>query len=134
MSERLLFNAKRANFQQYRYHNENKLHLEAIDDKDAQFVLTRPTRWVDLYSGGSLKQQSTGRHVSTIRHISRFRANQFLLLLLNPVRLAQAQEILMLLSSYETHDVLHSRYTSVTGAYRQKISPMAGTKIAFYIY
>jgi hypothetical protein len=41
MSEQLLFNAKRAIFQQY--HDENKLHFEAIDDKDIQFVLTRPT-------------------------------------------------------------------------------------------
>jgi hypothetical protein len=64
VSEWLLLNVKWAIFQLY--HDENKVTFN--DDNDVRFVLDQHA-YLDLYSAGSLKQQSDSSHVAPILHI-----------------------------------------------------------------
>ena len=88
MSEWLLFNANSAiswreqvNFQ--------------WDDYEVRFVLDQQAE-LDFYNASSLKQQCTDRYVAPLRHLETlfwFRANQYLLFLLNAACLAEKQQI-----------------------------------------
>ena len=60
MSERLLFNANSAIFQLF--------HDFHRDDDEVRFVLDQRAE-LDCYSASSLKQQSTGRHVTPLERI-----------------------------------------------------------------
>ena len=64
VSEWLLLNINWAIFQLY--HEENKITFN--DDNDIRFVLDQHA-YLDLYSTGSLKQQSDSSHVAPILHI-----------------------------------------------------------------
>ena len=65
MSERLLFNANLAIFSAILWQEQVTFQW---DDDDIRFVPEQYTE-LDFYSGSSLKQQSAGRHVATLRHI-----------------------------------------------------------------
>jgi hypothetical protein len=62
----LLFNTNLAIFSYIVYHCENK--LVQWDDDGVHFVLDHHAE-LDFYSASSLKQQSTGRHVTPLGHI-----------------------------------------------------------------
>ena len=62
------------------------------DDGEVRFVLDQHTL-LDFYSARSLSQQSADRHVAHLYTLSRFRANQSLLFLLNAACLAEKQQI-----------------------------------------
>jgi len=63
------------------------------DDDDIRFILDKYAK-LDLYSAGSLKQQSVSRHIAPLGDtLSWCPAKQSLLLLLNAVRIAEKQQI-----------------------------------------
>ena len=67
------------------------------NDIEVRFVLDQHAK-LDFYSASSLKQQSAGKHVTTLGHIilipkKQVRAIQSLLFLLNAACLAKKQQI-----------------------------------------
>jgi hypothetical protein len=78
----LLFNVNSAIFQLY--HGENRFDFH-WDDDEVHFVLDQHAL-LNFYRASSLKQQSEGRHVSSLGHI--------ILILLQPVfALAEKQPV-----------------------------------------
>jgi hypothetical protein len=102
------------NEQYFSYIMARTSYIQWIDD-DVRFVLDQYAE-LNLYSSGSLKQQSTGghlcRHITPFGHINYPDFNQSLPLLLNAVFLAVKQQIPIWLSLVcpRTHDLSHSMW------------------------
>jgi len=63
------------------FFSENKLHFWWDEENDVRFVLDKHIE-LNFYSASSLKQQSAGKHFSSLRRIILIPRHQSLLLLL----------------------------------------------------